>query len=111
MGGYTGTQKLRNCTALKGKDILVEGHAETPELGNHTALRGSLLSRGAAASRAGHPQLSRGASAVLLLFTYLLFFLASSDESATSGRKSHGRDLLEEPRYGGTNLGMVTLCS
>jgi hypothetical protein len=64
-------------------------------LRNHVTLRGSLLSRGDAASTGEDPQLSSGASALLLLrfFSSVLpFFLSSSNKRVTPGRKSHERE-------------------
>jgi hypothetical protein len=82
----------------------MEGHPETREPKNHTALSGSRLCRGTAAPRGEDPQLSRGAwslnSAVsTLLFSSLLLLLMR----VTPGSKSHRRDLLEGPGCRETN--------
>jgi hypothetical protein len=77
---------------------------------NHTALRGSLLSRGVVAPWGGDPQLS---SALLLLFasSLVLFFVASSNERVPLGRKYGERSLLDGPGYRGMNPGMAAPCS
>lgn len=78
---------------------------------NHTAWRGSLLSRGSVAPWGGDLPLTKGAqgpqSALSLCFSSFPYCLSSSDERITPGSKFHKRDLLEGLRCGGTNPGLA----
>lgn len=113
IGGHPKTREPRDHTALMWDSVPREGSPETREFRNHTALRGNLVSRGIAAARGGDPQLSQGAQVPQpCSFSPLhCFFMASSDERVTPGRKPHERDLMEGSACRGTNLGMAALCS
>jgi hypothetical protein len=63
----------KNHMALRWDRVPKERYHETQELRNHT-LRVSLRSRGIEALKRGDPQLSSGASAILLLFLAACFF-------------------------------------
>jgi len=90
MGRCPGTQNIKNQTALRGKDVPMEGRPETRGSRNLTALRGGLLSRGLAVPEEGRPSRAEdsGASALLLFFFSLLL---TSNEGVTAGSKSHNR--------------------
>jgi hypothetical protein len=109
MGRCPGTQKPRNHRAVRRDSVQIEGHHKTWDPRNHTALRGSLLSRGVAAPEGGIPswaeeQRSLSPTPSLPFFSSLLlvFFWV------TPGSKSQERDLLEGLGYGETNPGMAT---